>query len=38
MTLRNEYKQKTPMLREAEDRAMPIYVLKTTRSRRCSRA
>ena len=29
MTLRNEYKQKTPMLREAEDRAMPIYVLKS---------
>jgi stage III sporulation protein SpoIIIAA len=29
MTLRNEYKQKTPMLREAEDRALPIYVLKS---------
>ena len=29
MTLRNEYKQKTPMLREAEERALPIYVLKT---------
>jgi hypothetical protein len=29
MTLRTEYRQKTPMLREAEDRAMPIYVLKT---------
>jgi stage III sporulation protein SpoIIIAA len=29
MTLRNEYKQKTPMLREAEERAMPIYVLKS---------
>jgi hypothetical protein len=29
MTLRNEYKQKTPMLREAEDRAVPIYVLKS---------
>ena len=28
MTLRNEYKQKTPMIREAEERAMPIYVLK----------
>ena len=28
MTLRTEYKQKTPMLREAEERAMPIYVLK----------
>ncbi len=29
MTLRNEYKQKTPTLREAEDRSMPIYVLKS---------
>jgi stage III sporulation protein SpoIIIAA len=29
MTLRNEYKQKTPLLREAEDRALPIYVLKS---------
>ena len=29
MTLKNEYKQKTPMLREAEDRALPIYVLKS---------
>ena len=29
MTLKNEYKQKTPLLREAEDRAMPIYVLKS---------
>ena len=29
MTLKTEYRQKTPMLREAEDRAMPIYVLKT---------
>ena len=29
MTLKNEYRQKTPMLREAEERAMPIYVLKT---------
>jgi hypothetical protein len=28
MTLKNEYKQKTPMLREAEERAVPIYVLK----------
>ena len=28
MTLKNEYKQKTPMLREAEERALPIYVLK----------
>ena len=29
MTLRNEYKKKTPMLREAEERALPIYVLKS---------
>ena len=29
MTVRSEYKQKTPMVREAEERAMPIYVLKT---------
>ncbi|HEY7130778.1 MAG TPA: R3H domain-containing nucleic acid-binding protein, partial [Candidatus Limnocylindrales bacterium] len=29
MTLRNEYKQKTPMLREAEERSLPIYVLKS---------
>ncbi|HEX8026589.1 MAG TPA: R3H domain-containing nucleic acid-binding protein [Candidatus Limnocylindrales bacterium] len=29
MTLRNEYRQKTPMIREAEERALPIYVLKT---------
>jgi stage III sporulation protein SpoIIIAA len=29
MTLRNEYKQKTPTLRDAEDRSMPIYVLKS---------
>jgi stage III sporulation protein SpoIIIAA len=29
MTIRSEYKQKTPMVREAEERAMPIYVLKT---------
>ncbi len=29
MTIRSEYKQKTPMVREAEDRNMPIYVLKT---------
>ncbi len=29
MTLKNEYRQKTPMLREAEDRALPIYVLKS---------
>jgi stage III sporulation protein SpoIIIAA len=29
MTIRSEYRQKTPMVREAEERAMPIYVLKT---------
>ena len=29
MALKNEYKQKTPMLREAEERALPIYVLKS---------
>jgi hypothetical protein len=29
MTLKNEYKQKTPMLREAEERGVPIYVLKS---------
>jgi stage III sporulation protein SpoIIIAA len=29
MTLRSEYRQKTPALREAEERAMPIYVLKS---------
>jgi hypothetical protein len=29
MTLRSEYRQKTPLLREAEERAMPIYVLKS---------
>jgi hypothetical protein len=29
MTIRSEYKQKTPMVREAEERALPIYVLKT---------
>ena len=29
MTIRSEYKQKTPMVREAEERNMPIYVLKT---------
>jgi stage III sporulation protein SpoIIIAA len=28
MTIRNEYRQKTPMVREAEERALPIYVLK----------
>ncbi len=29
MTLKSEYRQKTPTLREAEERAMPIYVLKS---------
>ncbi len=29
MTLRSEYRQKTPALREAEERGMPIYVLKS---------
>jgi hypothetical protein len=29
MTIKNEYRQKTPMLREAEERALPIYVLKS---------
>ncbi len=29
MTLKNDYRQKTPMIREAEERAMPIYVLKS---------
>jgi len=29
MTIRSEYKQKTPLVREAEERNMPIYVLKT---------
>ncbi|MEZ0240833.1 MAG: R3H domain-containing nucleic acid-binding protein [Chloroflexota bacterium] len=28
MTIRSEYKQKTPLVREAEERALPIYVLK----------
>ena len=28
MTLKNEYRQKAPALREAEERALPIYVLK----------
>ncbi len=28
MTLRSEYRQKSPSIREAEERAMPIYVLK----------
>jgi hypothetical protein len=29
MTLRTEFRQKPPALREAEERALPIYVLKT---------
>ena len=29
MTLKSEYRQKTPTLREAEERALPIYVLKS---------
>jgi stage III sporulation protein SpoIIIAA len=29
MTLKSDYRQKTPMLREAEERALPIYVLKS---------
>ena len=29
MTLRSEYRQKGPTLREAEERALPIYVLKS---------
>ncbi len=29
MTLKNEYRQKTSGLREAEDRGLPIYVLKS---------
>jgi hypothetical protein len=29
MTLRTEFRQKPPMLREAEERALPVYVLKT---------
>ena len=29
MTLRNHFKQKAPALREAEERALPIYVLKS---------
>jgi stage III sporulation protein SpoIIIAA len=29
MTLKNEYRQKTPMVREAEERGLPIYVLKS---------
>jgi hypothetical protein len=29
MTIRSEYRQKTPMVREAEERGVPIYVLKS---------
>jgi hypothetical protein len=29
MTLRSEYRQKPPAIREAEERAMPVYVLKS---------
>jgi len=29
MTIRTEYRQKTPMVREAEERGLPIYVLKS---------
>jgi hypothetical protein len=29
MTLRSEYRQKPPAIREAEDRSMPVYVLKS---------
>jgi hypothetical protein len=29
LTLRNYYKQKAPALREAEERALPIFVLKS---------
>ena len=29
MTLKSEYRQKTAALREAEDRGLPIYVLKS---------
>ncbi|MES2210195.1 MAG: R3H domain-containing nucleic acid-binding protein [Chloroflexota bacterium] len=28
MTVRTDYRQKTPLVREAEERALPIYVLK----------
>ena len=28
MTIRTDYRQKTPLVREAEERALPIYVLK----------
>ncbi|MFM2105289.1 MAG: hypothetical protein RL338_321 [Chloroflexota bacterium] len=29
MVLKSEYRQKTPQLREAEERSMPVYVLKS---------
>ncbi len=29
MTLRSEYRQKPPVVREAEDRGLPVYVLKS---------
>ena len=29
MTLRSHYRQKAPALREAEERALPLYVLKS---------
>ena len=29
MTLRSEYRQKPPAIREAEERALPVYVLKS---------
>jgi hypothetical protein len=29
MTIKTDYRQKTPTLREAEERALPIYVLKS---------
>jgi stage III sporulation protein SpoIIIAA len=29
MTIRNQYRQKSPAIREAEERALPIYVLKS---------
>ena len=29
ITLRNDYKQKSPVIREAEARGLPIYVLKS---------
>ncbi len=32
ITLRNHYKQKAPALREAEDRGLPVFVLKSNTS------